>query len=146
MKQEDLEKLRTKYGLKEGITEFDAESIETDADFCKEMTKKVMKTFEDYACMIESVIHPEQTLAGMHENAIFSEQKQMELLELFRKLMRIAREGEVVLLEQEKYVEYINRSVEAWQAVKPELVSLTKEIANSWHTTKKLREELEYLG
>ena len=146
MKQEEFQKLCEKHGIKKEVIEFDILSIEKDAEFCKEVTKKVMKTFEDYACMVESIIHPEQTLAGMHENAVFSEQKQMELLELFRKLMRVAREGEVVLLEQKDFVEYINKGVEAWQSLKPELVTMSKEIANSWQTTKKLKEELEYLG
>lgn len=145
MKQEELKKLCDEHGVT-GVADFDFESIEKDADFCKEATKKVMKTFEDYACMVESIVHPEQTLAGMHENAIFSEHKQFELLELFRKLMRIAREGEVVLLVQENYSEYINKATDAWKEIKPELIALTQEVANSWHTTKKLKEELEYLG
>ncbi len=144
MNQEEHDQKCKKYGL--NLSEFDTVTIEKEADFCKEVTKKVMKQFEDYACLVEGIIHPEQTLAGMHENAVFSEQEQMKLLELFRKLMRVAREGEVVLLEQDNYVEYITKATQSWQEVKEELIKLTKEIAQSWHTTKKLKEELEYLG
>lgn len=146
MKQEELQELCKEHGLKSEVSEFDVLSIEKDAEFLKEVTKKIMKTFEDHACMVESIIHPEQTLAGMHEHTVFSEKQQLDLLELFRKLMRVAREGEVVLLTQENYSEYINRGVDAWLEIKPSLIDMSQKIADSWQTTRKLKEELEYLG
>ncbi len=97
----------------------------------RQITEKV-SIFSDF---LEGIMHPDTSIAGLHEASSFDEEEMQEILDLYRVLKYLERESlHTALFDSEKNnAYYIVHACKLWQDYKTRLNKILTKAKDSWN-------------
>lgn len=144
------EELRKKYNLpdfEELDREFEISAIEDKQLNIRETRKKVAERIEKTTGIISEMLEPEN-IVNIYESKALSEAEREELFNLFKQLMFLKRETQLLEIrnEEKEDAAFINKTLSEWKALKEDLVKLVEKVKSYWKESSETKEELGYLG
>jgi hypothetical protein len=150
--KEEYDKLRKKYTLPEFDKldkEFEISTMEEEGFILANIRRKMTDKIEQFAKVLEGLLHPEADLAGLNECRVFHDQAQMEeLFDLYKKLMISHRESLIVGIkgDEKETAAYITSTFSDWEKVKESMIKILKKMKSAWKEDISPKEILDYLG
>lgn len=147
--KEAYSKLKYKLPVYDEINnEFEISSLESDDFLLRNILRKIVEKLEAYSKIIEDILNPEGTIAGLYESPCFDEKGKKEIFEIYKKIMALDREMKSLIIEgsDEKTADFLNENLNSLKEVKKEMAKLLKTLEQYWKETKKVKPEVSYLG
>ena len=146
----EYDKLAVKHKLPsfKALTEFDVESIESDANILSSVRHKIADRLHDCTDFVSDLLQPDTNLVTMYESEAIPEDEKPEVYNLFRRLMywrRASFEAHLDSSEQAQ-VDFINKFMKEWPALKPSVASVAGKVTALWESDSKSPEKMGYFG
>ena len=127
---------------------FEISALDSEQFLLRNIRRKITDTLEYYLKLLEEVLHPETTLAAMHEQRFFTEDDRKHYITLYKRLMIIHRKSlEVALLQDdEAHSAFIRDVFKVWPSLQKELLGLVKKLQGYWQEEDVQGEGLGYFG
>jgi HPt (histidine-containing phosphotransfer) domain-containing protein len=128
--------------------EFEISCIEQERFLLREIRKKLDEKIDDICKTLEEVLQPDTNLSGIYESRVFSDEEKKRVFDLYRRLMRLHRQGfELLVKSDDKSDADFVRSVSAeWEKLKKELSQVARKLQESWEKEMEENEKLGYFG
>jgi len=142
-------KLQKKYKLPDFLI------LDKEFEFCedeikyplKQVRKRMSEVVEGYGKIVEEVMHPESSIAGLYESKALDEVSKNSLFTCYKELMKLLRFAlEVSLLNTEQDdADFINKSFSGWMKIKKDLLPIVRLLKTSWDKSY-TEEQQGYMG
>ncbi len=145
-------KLQKKYSLPELSKlnrEFKIEEIDEETEILLiKIRKKMTEKIGDYCKLIESILQPDSNLASLYETHHVSDRDRKDAYNLFKRMMTILRESELVGLhnKEEDNARFIKTTYEEWNKIKQRLETHINRIIKMWKKETDMASDLSYFG
>ncbi len=108
----------------------------------RQITEKI-SIFSDF---LEGIMHPDTSIAGLHEASSFNEEEMQEILDLYRVLKYLERESlHTALFDSEKNnAQYIIRAFKLWHEYKERVSKILTKAKDSWSKPLKKIQETHF--
>jgi hypothetical protein len=128
--------------------EFEISSIESEEISLRNIRKKIEEKVKTCSLLLEEVLQPETSLAGIYESATFSEAEKKQLFDLYRQIMKANRKcAELGIRNDEQAdADFISSFSESWNKLKTQLIKAIEKLGSSWDKDIEEHERLGYLG
>ena len=127
---------------------FEISDIEEETFLLREIRKKIDDKVDTARCMLEEVLQPDTTLAGIYESRAFSDDEKGELFDLYRKLMKLHRQAFELLMKNDDVLDaaFICHVAHIWEKFKKDLSDKTQKLQKSWEKDIEDNEKVGYFG
>lgn len=129
--------------------EFEISSIEKDGFLCRRILERVVDRIEYLQKILEGILQPDtNSFSSMYECYCFNEEEKKHILEVYKKLMVLYREGLELIIEmdEKKQVEFICKVTKDWKEYRKKVTEKIKKLKGCWLETKEYKEILQYMG
>ncbi|MCX8146902.1 MAG: hypothetical protein N3D84_00335 [Candidatus Woesearchaeota archaeon] len=128
--------------------EFEISSIDEKENILSAIRRKIENKIENFLKILHIVIEPDTTISDLHECRDFNEDEKAEAFELFKQLMIIKRESELIEIDpnEKMNADFIINVYKEWKPIKTKMTAIVSKMKNSWKKEFDFSGELGYLG
>lgn len=128
--------------------ELEASSLEPDKFVLRRIRNRVKDRLEFYGDIIEDLLHPDTSIAMLHECSFLTDKSKSKFFELYKRLMYMIRTADLLAVEKStaKDAKYIQFYFSHQEILRRDMKNVVKLRMNSWK--RELAEDIkvEYFG
>ena len=128
--------------------ELEISNLDANKFLLRAIRNKIKSRLETYTDMIEDILHPDASVASMHELTYINDVFKQKAFKLYKKLMYMQRTGEYLDIEKSnrKDAKFIKQYFDHISYINQEMKKIIKARMNTW--TKQISEEMRevYFG
>lgn len=151
--KQEYEKLKKKYKDLPNFDaidfEFEISNTEKDGFVCRRILERIVDKIEYLQKILEGILQPDtNSFSSMYECYCFNEEEKKRILEVYKKLMAIYREGLELIIEmdEKKQIEFICKVTKEWKEFRKKVTEKIKKLKVCWLETKEYKEIQQYMG
>lgn len=151
MDSKAYEDLKKKYSLPDFASldkDFHVSDIDAESGFMRAIRDKISEKVKNITELLEHIMQPDSSISVYFETRVFDEASKKEIFEVYKILMSIIRESNILYLvnDEQQDAQFIIKTYKEWQTLCTRIMPILIQLKESWGLAPDLPDKLSYLG